>query len=655
MSRIIARRTYTLAMGACLLVLLFMTISKIAMRPPSFDGGMNLQVSHSLAEGHGLRRTYGERDPFPSEIQTHAPFTIVGAAAYGLFGMGIVQSELANLLYLVLLLCVVFVLIERASGSVALAVTATTFLLCTPGIVRFGSGGYGEIPALFWTVSSLLLLGGKSSKAHIWSAGILIGLGLTTKTATIIASAVFLAGFTFFNLTDKKLTLRKRLINIGVLAVGFATPLVTIEIWRLISLHGITNYLNWWTDQATSISMQAGTTKGFSDTNGLFSKASAHMDRLAAMFSLPAWLAYCWILSPCLLAAFVLHRSQDRKSSFQFCMIAVAAALYFIWWIGITPTQKAWHRRILDGALLLNLSWTYLTAILLRTRNGRKLNVLSSMPVWAFVGLLFVIFFNFAQVRIRKASAPRVDASELRLAVDVLKSLPRESKIYGIGWSSAPVVSLLSERALLDINDIPIGLIDSRQKSFLVVDSATPQSAYMSGLLATYESKALLPSGHIPQIYEVKFSKPIPFSSGAPTAPASVYLKDVNQNSVRGMSGVENGGRWMTSDAFMLIDANPEAAELVLDLYIISINRYTNPAPKIFASLNGCKLTEAEALHEGDNTVTFSIPAKCRVTAGQPATLRLYSNSVIESPITKDDRSLFSVLKRVQLTKQKAD
>ncbi len=101
----------------------------------SFDGAMNLEVARSLAEGNGYRRLYADRSGFSHEIQSRAPYILPAAAIIKAFGVGVWQAQLANFLYVIALLVVVFVLVQRR-GVVAMGARCGRGLLVDAGSSR---------------------------------------------------------------------------------------------------------------------------------------------------------------------------------------------------------------------------------------------------------------------------------------------------------------------------------------------------------------------------------------------------------------------------------------------------------------------------------------------------------------------------------------
>src|SRR5690349_17280477 len=68
-----------------------------------FDGAMNLQVAHNVADGGGYRWDYGTRELFPAAIQTSGAYIFLAAAFIKVLGMSELALQAANLVFVLIL------------------------------------------------------------------------------------------------------------------------------------------------------------------------------------------------------------------------------------------------------------------------------------------------------------------------------------------------------------------------------------------------------------------------------------------------------------------------------------------------------------------------------------------------------------------------
>lgn len=631
---------------ACLLLTFagFAWLATVALqRPPSFDGGMNLQVAESLAQGEGYRRPYGGAEAFPPEIQTNAPYLLPAAAVFRLFGTGLAQAQVVNLLYLAGLMAVAGLLLARRFGPLAGAAGAA-MMLVTPGITDYGLGGYGEIPALFWALLALERFPWSAPDEHrgrVLFAGTCLGLALCTKTILLPCVAVFGATLAIPLLAGPG---RKpeRLEPLATLALGFLLPLVAMELWRLGVLRG--DYIAWWRDNLSAVGSQAGVSA---------TAADSMLDRLLRRFVVLSYsnrlaptLTWVWLLPPLGLGCWCLARPGALRRHLVLAGLLATIGLYFAWWLLVTPEAKAWHRRILIGCLLLGVAWVYVAAWCIEHWRGS-----SRWLGWArFLPALALAWFmlHFARYDLRTSLDRSVGAGVPR-AVALLRELPARDE-YAIGWYSAPTLSLLSGRPFQDFNDLLIGDRDRSQPVYLVVDFEAARVNAARQVLATYEAEPLLPETDGTQVYRLHLDRPRLDGRPAARLPTRVGLGTADAPTTGFYRDDSVQGQWMSSQGFVRL--RYEGGDtLVVALYTPPFDLYgAHAAPALRASIDGCPIGTHALRHPDVSVVALPIPSACRPANGAPVTVRLDSNVLIGAPTMRDDRALSYVVSQVGIT-----
>lgn len=168
-------------------VVLLLALANLTDYPtPWFDEGSHLHVPKTLVR-------FGVYADYSSEGFRHYGPTIgVGptvmlplAAAFQLFGIGLLQARLVMVLFL-LGTIVLFYRLTYQLGGRWLAWVGTALLVVTPGValVEFGRQVLGEVPGLFFVVAGLTLWF-KEWPAAKWGrlalVGVLLGLAMVTK------------------------------------------------------------------------------------------------------------------------------------------------------------------------------------------------------------------------------------------------------------------------------------------------------------------------------------------------------------------------------------------------------------------------------------------------------------------------------------------
>lgn len=652
--------TLSILFGMLLAVLCVRTAQVVVGSPPSFDGAMNLQVADSIARGEGYRRNYAARRAFPHEIQTGPPYILPAAVVFKLAGVGIAQSEIVNLGYWVLLLVAAGLLIAQCGGR-ALAFFGACTLLVGPGVHLFGFYGYGEIPSLALALAATLVyFRGNEGWWPGLAGGILLACAVYTKTVMLIgAGALGLCAFAELLQSWRGHTrdLRARFL---AFVAGGVLVVVAMEVWRALALGGRHAWRLWWKTEVTAVFMQAGVQPGLGgQTHSILDKFVVHLGLLGHDYRMSLALTGLWLA--CVLAAFVwalVWTARGRRGGWQALTILLIAVVYLSWWLWVTPTAKAWHRRILDGMLAADLGvvmvvamgWTQSRATPIRS--GRRaltatLAVLAlALPcLWLAKGVHVLLGDASAKscslgmsgsAECAKYNPGASEASLLRLANEV-RALPADAYIFGFGWYSAPRTGLFSGRHILDFHDVPIDTLQLSRPVYFVQGVDTPPDS-LSRIRKLYEVSPTpdYAYGLIQGISMV----PKPLVAGSAPVLRHIEAAD-NYTYLRGFNGSEGAnGRWLTDDNQVLLTPRPgDVFELVA--YVLPIDRYeVHRAPNIRVGFDGCTAPMQATQPDQVDHLFFAIPAHCEIQPGKPVSVRIEVDNLVDSSITHDARAL---------------
>lgn len=625
-----------------LLLALFARISFNALHAvPSFDGAMNMEVSNSIAHGEGYRRSYAAREAFPHEIQTGAPYILPTALVFRLWGVGLPQAQITNIAYLALLLAATYLLVDLQGGRV-LALFAACTVVVVPGLQNFGFGGYGEIPALALAFAAAAIYFRSSrtqSVANAFAAGIVLALAVITKTVMLIgAGAICLCILLeFFSNDDARVARLKRL---AAFAGGGALTLLAMEIWRLISLGGIRAWKTWWLDEAGGIFMQAGVRPGLHKIGGsLREKMLVHIDYLSHDYRLASWIVVLWLVLLCLACAAMLLRPNQRRGKWGTLTVLLTALTYMLWWLLVTPTEKTWHRRIIDGMICTDVGLIMFAAAWLRDAQ------LQPRPAWstALMRSLAVLTLAIPMIWLAKdsrmlwATVADTDQGGLEKVAQQIRSLPQDAYIFGVGWYSAPRLGLLSERPVLDFNDIPVSRMEHGRPIYFLAEPVNPEAAWLR-LRTTYGLPA--PPAHQFAVIPVSELVPKPFENRDMPVLRHIVAGE-NYQYMRGFNNPEGAnGRWLSDDNLILLTPQ-EGDRFELTVYALPVSSYTyKSAPQVFVNFNGCDATPQAVKPNSETTLSFDIPARCHVAAGNPVSIRIEVDNLLATAMTVDPRPL---------------
>jgi hypothetical protein len=445
----------------------------------SFDGAINFQVSANLAKigryatsYDGLRDFGGYRARSPY-IETGGPVLLPAALLFRIFGVSMFAAQLPNAIYLVLLAILIYLFAKRLTRSAWFGLIALLAFLSTPRFFKDGMGGLGEFPALFFLLLFLykLFLIEINRDYRLSSAvlgGLFFGLAYLTKTVMLIIipalSLVVAADIIIF----KRLPLRTYL---GI-AVGFGGIVASFELYKLATL-GLDNYFTWWWGELRAILGESGVrkgVKGFYDTPGLVNKVFAHLSILSPIMKLPLpWIIF-YLVSPylsfALLMLVAMHKNLMKKFSLSQLILTGLPITYFVWWIFITATSRAWLRRIIDGIISHQVVTTVIlgTVFLLFLRGVLSFHGSSGkadkIPRWCTITLISVclllascIFIQIARniIQLKIVTQPRENRIDAEQMARVVADLPPNAKIYGYGWWQCPRISFLTGRSFFNL------------------------------------------------------------------------------------------------------------------------------------------------------------------------------------------------------------
>ena len=604
----------------------------------SFDGAMNLQVSWSLAHGDGYRRTYADRPAFPQEVQSGAPLVLPAALVFRWFGVGIWQAQAANVLYLWLVCVPVFFLVRRRWGPTAGFCGVLAFLV-TPGFLSFGAHGYGEIPGLFWLLLALVVFpwGSRTGMLRVFMAGLFLGLSICTKTIFALCVLVSLGCFALDLGRSPSRTPRRAKPWI-LLGVGLLLPFIVMETWKLMELGGISAYCEWWADQLGAVSKQAGLAPGYEDTSSRMEKIFVHVERLGGYYHLPASLLVVWIVGP-ILGLWTSRRQVDRIRDLPLFALLLSALLFFAWWLALTPTSKAWHRRILVGSLLLNVSWTYVAAFFWERLHGSRKWWRSLL---AGAGVLVMFYFLRVDAGPALISGP-TPSPDFERALEAVRRLPPQTSVFGLGWYSAPTLSLYAERPFRDFFGIAVIEWDPQEPLFVALDEPALAMRKDTWFSTAYRTRTLLPKGSTAQLLEVDISSarvevPADEVSGVLT---HVDLTSRDYEFLAGAYSHRPGrGRWFSTDGLIALRYEGQA-ELLIFMFAEDPHAYRKKDGTVVeVRLNECRLGTVSLKGRGLKKVSFPVLDSCRPPVGSVVTLRLLSSDFLDQPLIRDDRAL---------------
>lgn len=459
----ISKNPRAICLAASVLVMILFSLRSIQeayFTLPSFDGAINLQVPENLIKYGRYATSYNTLIDFYQGIQSGSPLLFPIYLMFLVFGKSVFSAQLISSMYLILAAAVTYYLTSLYANRFFALVCLLLFIL-TPCLLEFGHHIYGEIPALFYLLLSLATLNNLEKNPDglgfflAFLTGFLYGLSCLTKTVMLIA----VPSVIFFSMIDLFFIHRLRMKHYVLMFIGFILPLAAFECYKIIQL-GTDVYSGWWEKQSYSIMSQAGVKKNFQDTANVYAKMLAHTRKFYYFLRMNTAIMVIFLCIPPI--AFIIKFSYHcinntrEKINVTLAILYGTAFTYMVWWIFITPTAKAWARRIISGYILEEIVFVISLYWLWKYVSSSRFTVHSLQKIAACVVftvmLLIVLYQGAVNMKNMKFlfgnSHEKLDAERIAKTIEML---PEKAKIYGAGWWQAPILSFLSNRTFLDL------------------------------------------------------------------------------------------------------------------------------------------------------------------------------------------------------------
>jgi hypothetical protein len=320
--------------------------------------------------------------------------------------------------------------------------------------------------------------------------------------------------------------------------------------------------------------------------------------------------------------------------------LAVFAAIYVLWWLGFTPTEKAWYRRIFNGVLALEVVLVAMLGVLWRTRRdhrerpGRAILVAGALLAALEVPILWAGAFA-------DDTSDYADASSLRDDLAALARLPADAKIYGAGWYSAPVLAFYSGRRFGNIATRTPAELAAESPIYLVLDPSAITARAGEYWTSRYAHQDVARTARA-AIMEIDARTALdPFASAPVDESALRGAVDFREtHDYPYLFGFQNpegdGWRWATADAAAQLHYSGES-QFFVDIYLPALAGYRFKRDVgITAWIGECRLGTVRQ-DESRRQRWFLPMRNCPLETGRRVTVRLASDNIIES---RDERQL---------------
>lgn len=448
----------------------FLLLATTAWRSvPTFDGAMNLQVAANIADGDGFVRDYhydgivrpdiyGNTTIAPEELQTSGFWVLIAAAGIKVFGLSVFSLQLTNLLFMFGLLALVWTALRP--WPVLRLVGPTAVIFVTPTVADISLGGNGEFSIAALALGAFVALakiaeGNRHAVKLSLTAFALLGIAITIKTISVALVPVVLLGVVLAALARSDVP-RLRFLATVPMAGG---PVLAFEIYRMTQLGSVARWIDYWKNQAGMISYQSGVNQAESAVP-MLAKGRDHWEILSNIVGIPDMALALLLALPgaLLLASFLLRGCSLREwlakpGRLLVTLLVSYEGLYLLWWLFITPTEKAWIRRLIIGWVVMVVASLVLAGIAwtsARTRWSEPTFRHARIPAVLAACVFVPVYVGSAAPLVAKNfdsyTSSRPEPENVRAAATYVKSISADGGMpCGLDWWSAPVISLYAD------------------------------------------------------------------------------------------------------------------------------------------------------------------------------------------------------------------
>ena len=422
----------TVLLYLSVLVIVFISLYVLFYQLISFDGAMHSQAAINFYK-------YGKYlTDYPIGFtQIKVPFQLVNGFFLTLFGMNFMAASMANILFYILFGWLFFMLNkETNSNFIFLGFILISF---SSSFLKYGFGGYGEIPGLvFGLIGLFFLVKWNASFLKILFGAFLVGTAVATKWIFVLILLPF------------GIVLLIQLINKNYKYLLFAVSGIILSLAIFWSIE-YAYYSVSFKQLINGILEQTSPTN-----NSLYSNYSERISVfwvnyitlsgsvIIALIKIVAYLQLSLLLI--FLSAKIVLQLKRKETTppnqLYLLLISLFALEYFVWWFFISSIP--WYRRGFNADVLLIIALALSTNEIFRNIRFQKIIHYSATVIISII-LIFSIY-DFFSLKPKEvfASDPKsvvVLESQMRTGLNLL---PQNFVGYGYGWWQAPRWSFLS-------------------------------------------------------------------------------------------------------------------------------------------------------------------------------------------------------------------
>lgn len=344
------------------LVHVWFVIAGVYLAPVGFDEAYVIQAPWNLAQGNGYAtfdwQNGGPLHIFDELVSTGPVVLLPLAGTFALFGVGIVQARWTMALFYIFFLVVAWLFGKRIGGRWAgvVAIVATLAINLRydyPHTAVWSVvDGLGELPSAAFILLAALLL----TRSRV-AAGTALGLAALCKLAAFLVLPVFVIVLILFPVVAiSRGAVRSRLVPALVVAAFTVLPSALWEGVKLLTF-GFSSYIDSLRAYVSFVRRSGSGVDGAGGANDLIGRARY----LDGLWFLNNWLALAVLavllgLGVIALLARIRASRASTDAPVRPWLVPVlaaggSAAIFIVWWVGISSSFFARHA--FTGLILL--------------------------------------------------------------------------------------------------------------------------------------------------------------------------------------------------------------------------------------------------------------------------------------------------------------
>lgn len=414
------------------LLIIFFQIFKSLTFPLGYDGAYQASVSKNIAFGYGYVTSYNGIKPLNPETSTGYPLVLPVALGVKIFSNKYwVPNLVFSTIVLGLLLIVLympkkfdFVDEKKIWAWRTLFLGFLVFSSSLETLIKYHSelsSFLGEMPtALLVIISAFVLTLAKDSKKLYFFSGLLGGLAFTTKFISIISVLPIFGAFLFLN-CQTKANFKEKIPHILLYLSAFAMPYLAFELFKLIDMGGISQYLQLKSSEKSFFAINGSGLSSYSDAINKFKTTSKNLIFYEGFFR--------FLLTLVLPIFFTFNLIKNRKTikpEAQFVHIFMFAfVINLCWWMFMS---FGWSRHLLIGWMLF-LAALSSFAFCFNNKNKYFYSIIILLFLTLTCSYNFVLFFK----DIKTLSAGHSRIKDMQEAANFISN-HKEYKYFGCNW-----------------------------------------------------------------------------------------------------------------------------------------------------------------------------------------------------------------------------